>query len=465
MIGSFLVAALAAATVRVDFGAACGEIKPVHGVNCSPMRHETVDKVYNQSQTELAAAGVPYCRLHDVAGRYGLHHYVDIPNVFPNFDADENDPASYDFAFTDAYLKTMVKVGVKPYYRLGATIENFCEVKPYNILPPKDPAKWARICEHVIAHYNEGWADGYRWNIEYWEIWNEPEPNWSMWYRGTKEQFFELYETAAKHLKSRFPGIKVGGYGSIGFYAVDEPNHYFAKGVNNTAKYAEDFLDRMKERNAPLDFFSWHLYLKPPFPLERVSVHAKHCRRILDERGFTATESHFNEWNVIGDINMDRSEKDWDAIKEPPVASQVAAAFVVIQNSPIDKAMYYCAIPTGRYCGMFYWPSERTTPVYEAFVAFNELYRRKTAFAATSDVPGVYALAAKSATAGEAVFLCNTLKETRDVDLVVAGSALRRFSIRRIDDGHRKLSPDGFYMVGGGISLPPSSITLLEGGR
>ncbi|MBQ6327447.1 MAG: hypothetical protein IJI35_00400, partial [Kiritimatiellae bacterium] len=146
-----LHAALAAGGVRVDFGAARGEVKPLHGVNCSPMRHESVDKVYDQSQTELAAAGVPY-------------------------------------------------------YRLGATIEGYCEIKPYNILPPKDPAKWARICEHVIAHYNEGWADGYRWNIEYWEIWNEPEPNWSMWFIVTKEQVFELYETAAKHLKSRFPG-------------------------------------------------------------------------------------------------------------------------------------------------------------------------------------------------------------------------------------------------------------------
>ena len=177
---ALLLATLAAGTVSVDFSKSCGEVKPLHGVNCSPVRHETVDKVYNQSQTELAEAGIPYCRLHDVAGRYGLHHYVDIPNVFPNFDADENDPKNYDFAFTDAYLKTMVKVGVKPYYRLGATIEGTCEVKPYNIIPPKDPAKWARICEHVIAHYNEGWADGFRWNIEYWEIWNEPEPNWSM---------------------------------------------------------------------------------------------------------------------------------------------------------------------------------------------------------------------------------------------------------------------------------------------
>ena len=94
--------------------------------------------------------------------------------------------------------------------------------------------------------------------------------------------------------------------------------------------------------------------------------------------------------------------------------------------------------------------------------AFNELYRRETAVAATSDVPGVYALAAKSATDGEAVFLCNTIKEAREIDLAIAGAAGSRFSVRRVDDGHRKLSPDGFYMVGGKIRLPPSSITLLE---
>ena len=28
------------------------------------------------------------------------------------------------------------------------------------MLPPKDYAKWARICEHVVRHYNEGWGWG-----------------------------------------------------------------------------------------------------------------------------------------------------------------------------------------------------------------------------------------------------------------------------------------------------------------
>ena len=460
-----LLSAIAASAVSVDFSRTCGEIKPLHGVNCSPVRHETVDKVYNQAQSELGEAGIPYCRLHDVAGRYGLHHYVDIPNVFPNFDADENDPKNYDFTFTDAYLKTMVKVGVKPYYRLGVTIEGTCEVKPYNIIPPKDPAKWARICEHVIAHYNEGWADGYHWDIEYWEIWNEPEPNWSMWYKGTKEQFFELYETAAKHLKKRFPNIKIGGYGSIGFYAVDEPNHYFGsagKGVN-TAKYAEDFLDRMKACGAPVDFFSWHLYLQPPFSIDRIAVHARHCRKILDERGFTTTESHFNEWNVVGDVNMDKkSAKDWDAIKEPPVASQVAAAFAVMQATDIDKAMYYSAIPTGRYCGMFYWPSGKTTPVYESFKAFNALYRRGKSVPISGGGQGIYAVAAKSEKEGEAIMLCNISRQDKEVELNLKGLAARYFSIKRIDCQNHKLSQVGWYEASQRILLPASSVTLLE---
>ena len=40
-------------------------------------------------------------------------------------DADENDPKSYRFAFTDALVKALVDNGVEPFFRLGVTIENF----------------------------------------------------------------------------------------------------------------------------------------------------------------------------------------------------------------------------------------------------------------------------------------------------------------------------------------------------
>ena len=67
----------------------------------------------------------------------------------------------------------MQKAGTKPFYRLGQSIEH--QTKKYGIYPPKDFKKWAKICEHIIRHYNEGWANGYRMGIEYWEIWNEAD--------------------------------------------------------------------------------------------------------------------------------------------------------------------------------------------------------------------------------------------------------------------------------------------------
>ena len=147
--------------INVDFEKVCGKVKPMHAVNNMP----TLPRNGNGWDEKMTAAHIPFGRLHDTGGAFGGSRYVDIPNVFPDFDADENDPANYDFAFTDVLLERMVKSGVEPYYRLGVTIENYVDIKSYRIDPPKDNEKWARICEHIIMHYNEGWADGYHYNI------------------------------------------------------------------------------------------------------------------------------------------------------------------------------------------------------------------------------------------------------------------------------------------------------------
>ena len=150
--------------------------------------------------------------------------YVDIPNLFRDFDADENDPANYDFAFTDRLMLALERAGVEPFFRLGVTIEGHSKVKAYRIFPPKDYAKWARICEHVIRHYTEGWADGFKMKVEHWEIWNEPEnqpsPDDNPMWRGDWESYMRFYGVVAPYLKSKFPHLKIGGYGSCGFYAA-----------------------------------------------------------------------------------------------------------------------------------------------------------------------------------------------------------------------------------------------------
>ena len=440
-------ALLPAPRVSIDFSAERGAVKPLHGVNNAPVR-------LNGKQDEFRRAGIPFVRTHDTGGAWGGAHYVDIPNVFPNFDADEDDPASYDFAFTDAYLKPLVEAGCKIFYRLGVTIENDWKIKAYNIYPPKDFAKWARICEHVVRHYNEGWSHGFKWGIEYWEIWNEPE-NPPMW-QGTKEQFFEMYRVAANHLKKTFPYIKVGGYAGCGFYVIDDVQKRESSAFYRSfVTWFEDFCRYVQapETKAPLDFYSWHLYVTQKWPVDRIAMHASYVRKTLDAAGLAATESIFNEWNVF----RGPKERQWDIVKTHVGAANVAAAFCLMQGLPIDKAMYYDALPTRVYGGLFYFPCVRTTPCFEAFRAWNELAKLGTNVACRVSGNGVYAAAAKGV-CGRAFLVANTGSEAVSVSVSCADG--KPFSIYRVDGEHAALSSAGLWRGGEALEIPPCGFVL-----
>jgi hypothetical protein len=391
-------------------------------------------------------------RLHDAAGPYGGAYFVDIPNIFPDFNADPSNPSSYDFAFTDAYLKGLNDSGVKIFYRLGVTIENNWKIKAYRIHPPEDFAKWAQICAGVIRHYNEGWADGFHYGIEYWEIWNEPE-NPPMW-TGSKEQFFELYRVAANYLKKEFPKLKIGGYGSCGFYAVNQ------SGVSDFYKsfvtYFDEFLKYITTPAtvAPLDFFSWHLYTTDP---QEIILHANFVSEKLAEYGLSQTENIFDEWNC-----PDFSQGDtWDAIKEMPGATFVTAALCLMQKSPIDKAMYYDALPTRRYCGLYYFPSMRLTKTYYSFKAFNELYKLGTEVESVcKGIDDLYVCAAKGDHEQGAVLIVNRKNKSCEVDLNISGIE-GEVSCLLLDDWHL-LTETNYLLADGKLKILPLSVLELR---
>lgn len=136
-------------TVTVDPAKALGPIKPLNGVNNAPIR----GRAY-QSSSNLKAykdARIPSARTHDAVfcPGYGGSHVADISGIFPDFEKDENDPASYDFVYTDRMLEAIRMAGTEVFYRLGQSIEH--GVKKYHVGPPKDYLKWARICEHEIG--------------------------------------------------------------------------------------------------------------------------------------------------------------------------------------------------------------------------------------------------------------------------------------------------------------------------
>ncbi|HAB19865.1 MAG TPA: hypothetical protein DCE44_25955, partial [Verrucomicrobiales bacterium] len=268
------------AVLTADFSVPSGRLRALQGINKGPL---APGGIFNVIQ-EQKALGIPFTRLHDCG--WPNPYVVDHHAVFPNPNADPSLPESYDFRLTDEYLAAVRQTGAEPIYRLGESIEH-TSVKRY-VHPPADMEKWAAVCLGIIRHYNEGWANGFRYNIRYWEIWNEPENRPAMW-SGTDDDYLRLYRTAATAIKKQFPGVKVGGpaLGASGS---------FVQGEFRPTPFVKRFLEMCRGENVPLNFFSWHCYTADPSEL---SARARAIRRLLDSYGFTDTENHLNEWNYL----------------------------------------------------------------------------------------------------------------------------------------------------------------------
>jgi len=381
--------------ITVDLNRKVRNMKPVHGGGQPPVISTARDTYFHY----LTEAGIPYSRLHDVGGAFGNGKYVDIPNIFRNFDADENDPASYDFTFTDVLINSLVKAKVEPYFRLGVTIENAYPIKAYWVVPPRDNEKWARICEHIIRHYTEGWADGFHHKITYWEIWGEPDG--CIW-QGEDEAYFELYHVAASHLKKCFPHLKIGGYGSCGFeLAVGEKRRRTTLPPERFVHYIDffhRFLQYIKERGTPFDFFSWHCY--------QDSVIAGKVDAWIHEQllsyGYDKTESHLNEWDPY-----------CEEFGTAHHSAELAAMLTTMQNGYADVCCIYdMRITSAPYCPFFNPATLKPVHGYYTFVAFNKLYQLGTQVEVCCDTEGLHVLAASNGE-NHAMLIANLTENTQ----------------------------------------------------
>ncbi len=436
--------------ITVDFSKTCGPVKPMHAVGQPPFLGSNFSFIQS-----LKAANIPYSRLHDTGGRYGGSQFVDIHNVFPNFDADETDPASYDFFYTDLLLAELMKNDCPPIYRLGETIEND-QNKGYParyIHPPKDYAKWARICEHIIRHYNEGWANGFEYGITYWEIWNEPDNGFragegpmedrNMMWTGAFEEYYELYAVTAKHLRACFgDSIKIGGYASSGMYAIfNDPEKYgvdpgFQKEYRERyvrfLQFFQEFLAYVKKTDAPLDFFSWHSYSD----VDRTVEMAKYVDRKLKSEGFSC-EQHCNEWNNAHSLEG----------RGTSYANAHAVAMMLgMHDTATDMMCYYDArLGVSSYGGMFNPINCTPFCLYYGFMAYGKLYALGNAVPCEGLPENVYGLAATDGQTN-AVLLAN-IGPDRQISTDLAG-----YTAYLVDETH-SLVP---------VPLDPTDFVLKE---
>jgi hypothetical protein len=321
--------------ITVDASKAIGKVRSLQGVNGAPAPgfHKPIRFQFGgwnvPAETDATPgyhrARVDLIRTHDAYGPGDIDaRFPDTPgtlidaertllSLFPNPDADPKDPQSYNFGPTDALIASIKGVGAEVIFRIGRS-------EGSNVDPPKDFDRYAEVVKHVVRHYNRGWANGFRYNIRYWEVWNEPDLGRLFW-GGTAREYFQLYEKVARAVKQADRRALVGGP------AISRPND-----ANNP--YLDEFLQYVRARKVPLDFYSWHWYATDSNdPLDLIRV-GRDVRARLDRHGFRKTLSMLNEWNY--------------GLLEPMPADLQRAGFITssllyMQDAPIDLSALYRA--------------------------------------------------------------------------------------------------------------------------
>ncbi len=314
--------------VVVDCSQCTGTIRSLLGTNRGPYEYR---RPAGKAPVDLVSSyrflGIDFIRTHDFYGP--TDWYV----MFPRWEADPEDPRSYDFSSSDVRIRTICGNGFKCLFRLGTSWKGR-NPRPINDPPgtlrdasgnvvhkadSRDFKKWGEICAQVVRHYTKGWNEGFRFPIRYWEIWNEPDLRSQFW-TGTPQQYYKLYEEAARAVKKVDPALKVGGPACTGALRKE---------------YVEDFIRYCRDNEVPLDFFSWHSYGgRGRFNPYNYAEAAKRIRQALDSFGFKETENICDEWNAgIGPGLF--SDK-------PAACPYYASTLAAFLDSGVTKAFQYC---------------------------------------------------------------------------------------------------------------------------
>jgi len=136
------------------------------------------------------------------------------------------------------------------------------------ISPPKDWDRWAALTRDLAAHLVQRYGRDEvvsRWAFE---VWNEP--NLEVFWSGTPEEYFRLYDVSARAVKSVDPGLRVGGPSSA------------------ATGWVWELLGHLRDSGAPLDFLSTHVYGNVPLDL----------RPVLGAFGRAGTPIWWTEWGT-----------------------------------------------------------------------------------------------------------------------------------------------------------------------
>ncbi len=225
-----------------------------------------------------------YIRFHAL-----LHDEMEI------YKEDAQGNPIYNWNKMDQLFDFLLEIKMKPFVELSfmpaalrTNDQTVFHWKAY-VSPPNSYPKYEALIEALVRHVEQryGKEEIKTW---YFEVWNEP--NHKSFFTGNREEYFKIYNSAAKAVKKVDAAYKIGGPATAGTGWINE------------------IMDYTKSNNVPLDFISTHAYgvkgdldetgnkvLIMRDDPDYVAKAINGVRRKIEATDYKGLELHITEWS------------------------------------------------------------------------------------------------------------------------------------------------------------------------
>lgn len=347
-------------SARNPFAGTNGKLKPVNGVNGSPI---SIAPGFPDVEDKFNQMGIKYIRLHDTLGIADLDDYCQANRTTAANQLLPNVPANLQSKCNPFCAEFMNKRTLFPYaaagmrsnnvdlafknanyqmtdYYIKRIMDNNPDVNPTNIERevlfrigrsnwagyevPQNFDIYATLVSTLVNRYSLNYKQtGLPRKVSHWEIWNEPDLHF-FWNNNKPQTFYEFYSKIARVIKAVDPSAKVGAAG-------------VAYGYNPNGEYLDGLLNYCRNTNTPIDFLSWHYYGNTSADPQNIIDLGNQIQTTLNAYGYDDLESLCTEWNSTPFASANTYTK----VQSANNAAYIASTLMYMQYCKVDKAYYY----------------------------------------------------------------------------------------------------------------------------
>ncbi|MFL6709530.1 MAG: GH39 family glycosyl hydrolase [Massilia sp.] len=372
----------------------------------------------------------------------------------------------YSFFNADQIFDFLLSIGMRPIVELSfmpSALSSGDDIVFHykgNVTPPRHLEQWAELMRRLAAHWVE------RYGIEevaqwYFEVWNEP--NLDAFWKGSQQQYFEMYAASARAIKGVDARLRVGGPATAGNAWIPEFQAFCA---------AQDL---------PPDFISTHYYPTDAFgeigadtitQLEHAPLDVMRQHALVAREATAGKPLLYTEWNITSnprDPLHDSAEAAALAVRILLGVDDVVEAYSYWTFTDIFEENYFPSLPFHGGFGLMNLHGIKK-PIYHAFAMLARLGKGYHPLPQTHPTMAVWVGACDAAASASHVLAINQAMPRHPIDpapLVLnlqapAGMRARAVAIARIDAAHA--NPAGLWRDWGAPDyLSPAQVAQLQG--